>query len=302
MQAATLSSPSIVARVLADHPRTILIDEAEKSLHPKKEHVGDLLAVINAGYRKGATRPVNTPSPDGNWKVNEMSIFGPIALAGNAPNLPEDTKQRCIKVLLLPDNKGEIQDSDWQWIENEALALGGRLAEWADQVRKRVATDKFEYPAGLIGRSREVWAPLLKIARAATPQWNKHCLSLIDDFLQDQEEDRKAGLERRSAHVELLRDIRQAWPKEVEFWPTEQLITGIKQQSPHRWTKEHKYGELTVQALGRMLSQHYGIRSQRESTGHRRRGYFKQSFSTAWDVLGEPDELDELDKPDLSVA
>lgn len=52
-----------------------------------------------------------------------MSTYGPVALAGNSPNLPDDTRSRCITVLLLPDLDGTVADSDWQHIEEDALAL-----------------------------------------------------------------------------------------------------------------------------------------------------------------------------------
>src|SRR3546814_15954853 len=82
--------------------RTILIDEVDRSLDPKKPGVEDLIAILNSGYKRGATRPVLVPSKGGEWDVSEMSTFSPVAMAGNAPHPPDDTRSRCIRVLLLP--------------------------------------------------------------------------------------------------------------------------------------------------------------------------------------------------------
>jgi hypothetical protein len=61
LQAASLSSAALLARILAKQIRTLHIDEADRNLDPKRPGVEDLLAVINAGYKRGATRPVLVP-------------------------------------------------------------------------------------------------------------------------------------------------------------------------------------------------------------------------------------------------
>ncbi len=39
-------------------------------------------------------------------QVSEMPTYAPVAMAGNNPQLPEDTRSRCIRVLLMPDLDG----------------------------------------------------------------------------------------------------------------------------------------------------------------------------------------------------
>jgi hypothetical protein len=105
VQMASLSSPALLARMLDAGMRTILIDEADRSLNPDRDGVAELLAVLNSGYKRGGTRPVLVPTKDG-WNVSEMPTYAPVAMAGNSPNLPDDTKSRCIRVLLMPDVDG----------------------------------------------------------------------------------------------------------------------------------------------------------------------------------------------------
>jgi hypothetical protein len=74
--------------------RTILLDEVHRTLNSDKPGIGDLVAIINTGYRIGATRPVNAPVNGGGWEVADMPTFAPAALAGNDPNLENDTRSR----------------------------------------------------------------------------------------------------------------------------------------------------------------------------------------------------------------
>lgn len=282
VQAASLSSPSLLARLLEKSPRTILVDEADRTLNPKADGVGELLAVLNSGYRFGASRPVLVPDKEEGWKAVEMSTFGPVAMAGNAPDLPDDTRSRCIRVLLLPDLDGVVQDSDWQYIEDGAQQLHGRITAWADAVREEVKTSRPEYPEGLKGRNRERWAPLYKIALAAGGRWPEQCLKLISDDLEEQQMDKESGLQRTARHLILLQDIASSWPDNMNFIGTTDLLETIKMSNSQTWGPGHHYGALTAQGMGRMLVSNFSIRAEREPGGARRRGYYKESFVPAW--------------------
>ena len=289
VQAASLSSPSLLARLLEKGPRTILVDEADRTLSPKMDGVGELLAVLNSGYRRGASRPVLVPDKEEGWVAREMSTFGPVAMAGNSPDLPDDTRSRCIRVLLLPDHDGAVEDSDWQFIEDDAALLREQIEDWADVVRNDVATLRPEYPAGLRGRNRERWAPLLKIATVAGGPWPDRCLSLIAADLDDQDADREAGIQKMPRHVQLLRDIADVWNEHNEdFYPTGQLLDGLRFKRPEYWGALNQFGALTPQGMGRMLSDHFNIRSARQqgnrSTGGR--GYYLRFFINPWQSFG----------------
>lgn len=128
VQMASLSSPALLTRMLDAGRRTILIDEADRSLSQEKEGIGDLLAILNSGYKRGGSRPVLIPTKGGGWDAKEMPTFAPVVMAGNNPNLPDDTKSRSIRVLLMPDIDGRIEDSDWELYDEQARDLGERLA------------------------------------------------------------------------------------------------------------------------------------------------------------------------------
>jgi hypothetical protein len=224
IQMASLSSPALLTRMLDAGMRTVLIDEADRSLHPDKAGVGELLAVLNSGYKRGGTRPVLVPSKGGDWRVSEMPTFCPVAMAGNSPNLPDDTRSRSIRVLLMPDIDGTADESDWEWIDQDARELGKALAVWADWVRDDVRLNRPVLPEGVKGRARERWAPLKRIADAAGGRWP----SLVDDMAADDvrrlEVEREEGIVQQRPHVVLLTHIHQAWGERETFVATEVLI------------------------------------------------------------------------------
>ena len=92
IQIASLSSSALLPRLLHKGMHTILLDEVHRTLRPDTPGVGDLLAIINTGYRRGATRPVNVPVKGGGWEAVDMPTFAPVAMAGNDPNLENDTR------------------------------------------------------------------------------------------------------------------------------------------------------------------------------------------------------------------
>lgn len=279
VQMASLSSPAMLARLLDAGLRTVLIDEADRSLSPDKKEIGDLLAVLNSGYKRGGTRPVLVPVKDG-WKVKEMPTFSPVAMAGNSPNLPEDTRSRSIRVLLMPEVDGSIEETDWEWIDHDARELGKRLAAWADTVRDEVRTNRPELPDQVRGRARERWAPLKRIADAAGGRWPAVVNQLAAEDIEEQNLAREEGAVIERPHVVLMQHIAAVWEDET-FIPTEELIDRLVSAHPETWGEFSAFGKrLTAQRLGRMLSGNYKIHTSRPDANGPR-GYTFAALSTA---------------------
>ncbi|BAK36063.1 hypothetical protein MLP_30490 [Microlunatus phosphovorus NM-1] len=297
VQAAVLSSAALLARMLDRGIRTVLIDEADRSLNPDREGTNDLLAVLNSGYKRGATRPVLVPGKGGEWVEKEMPTFAPVALAGNSPRLPEDTQSRILRVLLLPDVHGRAEESDWEMIEADAEQLGVRLAEWMTSAADDIRTVRPPLPEGVTGRFREKWTPLRRVAEIAGGRWpttvDKMAVADVAQFLADKED----GMVREAPHVLLLRHVMEVWPSGESFVPTPVLIDALARAHPDVWGDFSPFDKpLTMQRLGRMLTK-YKINSSREPGGERRRGYTRISV---WSVAGRM-RLHPLDKPDGPV-
>lgn len=285
VQMASVSSPALLGRMFINGPRTLLIDEIDRSLDPKSPGAPDIVAILNSGYRVGASRPVLVQTGK-DWDMVEMSTFGPVAMAGNSPALPDDTRSRCIRVVLLPDLEGVIEDSDWELIEEEAEALGARIAAWANSVRLQIRAARPDLPSGIIGRNKEKWRPLARVAHVAGGGWPAAVeeLALLD--LEEQKRDREDGLAKEAPAVALLRHIAEQWPGDAPFATTSQLMEDLARNYPDQWGLSSPFGKpITAQRLGRMLAQAFKVHSTRlRKDGPR--GYALATLSPAMRRMG----------------
>lgn len=306
VQMASISSPALLTRMLDAGLRTILIDEVDRTLDPKNDGVGELIAVLNSGYRRGATRPVLVPEKGGSWTSKEMPTFAPVAMAGNAPKLPDDTRSRTIRVLLLPDIEGRVEESDWELIEDEASELAQRLASWAESVRETVRTIRPTLQADCIGRAKERWSPLKRVAAAAGKHWEQVADELIRRDMLAAEMDKEDGMTGKPPTVTLLFDLYDAWDGEEAFTPTKDLLARLILNNPNMWGVGSSFGrDLTAMRLGRMLATGFKIHSERQGDGPR--GYFRSSIAPAWRRMGvtplqKPTEPTEPVKPTGAIG
>ncbi len=282
VQAASLSSPALLTRMLDKGMRTILIDEVDRSLDPKKDGVGDLIAVLNSGYKRGATRPVLVPVKGGGWDEQSMPTYSPVVMAGNAPNLPEDTKSRSIRVLLMPDREGRVEESDWELIEEDAERLGERLAQWADVIRV-AGLARVPLPESVKGRARERWSPLKRVAAAAGGRWSAVVDQLAVNDVERIEAEREEGITQQRPHVTLVAHIHESFGEADTFVPTTELIARLIDNHPEVWGSESPFGKaLTAPRLGRMLTSSYNVHATKYADRGQVRGYYRHQFATAF--------------------
>lgn len=288
IQAANLSSSALIPRMLSGRMRTILLDEVDRSLSPNKPGVEELLAILNSGYRFGSTRPVLVPGGKGGaWDVEEMPTYAPVAMAGNSPRLPDDTSSRSIRILLMPDLDGTVEESDWERIGDEAGGLRAEIAVWTDTVREQVKGMQVSLPARCVGRSREKWRPLKRVAVAAGGAWPQIADRLIEKSLAEDEAERAAGLRAQPPGMVLLVDLHNVWPEGHSFVPTSDLVPRLIAHNLAYWGTASSYGkQLTDQRLGRLLSQSAKITSSRPGGGGTPRGYLLSQLEPVWRRLG----------------
>ncbi len=294
---ANISSAALLPRMLDTEMRTLLIDEADRALDPKDPIAKDVLAITNSGYKRGASRPVLVPTKGGGWEAAEMSTFAPVAMAGNSPNLPDDTRSRCIRMLLMPDLHGVAEPSDWEDLEEDAEAIARDLRHALDDARDAVAAARPSLPEGCVGRMREKWNPLARVALVAGGDWPEIVRTLIE---RDQEEiamEKAEGLLNEPPAMVLMRDLAEVWPDGTEFMPTRDLVRLLIEHNPGYWGELSAYGRsLTEQRMGRLLVQSAKIRSSKDHADVR--GYTRTALARAWRRLkitprNEPSEPSE---------
>lgn len=297
VQAASIGSAALLSRLIHQRPRTVLMDEVDRNLDPKRPEVGELLAIINSGYKSGGTRPVLVPGAGGDWEPLEMSTFCAIAMAGNAPLLPDDTRSRCIRVLLMPDLDGTAEDSDWEFIDADARQLGSELSDAMDAAREAVAATRPPLPEGVRGRMVEKWRPLARVAAVAGGRWPAIVNELATRDLEEIAMEAENGMTRQATPVDLLSDMAEVWPDGVPFIRTPELVERLRDHAPERWGLESTYGKpLTAQRMGRLLTQGFKLPSRTPvdvvvTSGKNekgQRGYHRAALVPLWERMHVP--------------
>ena len=291
--ASGISSPALIPRMIAatgDESITVLIDEADRTLDPKKDGVGDLMAVINSGSKRGATRPVLVPDKDSGWKAQNMPTYCAVAMAGNSPMLPSDTRSRSGQVFLLPDTSGQAEETDWvsdSSMDDAAKSLHNDIAAWADQYGDQVQAARPVLPEGCKGRAKERWVSFAKIAAVAGGRWPEAVTSMVLQDMEREEAEQADGLNTMPPKALLIQDCLEVMA--AEFTPTLTLVSRLSMGHPERWGSESPYGTpLTRQRLAKMLSP-IGVHSvQNRAHNDRTRGYLRSDLERVAQALTTP--------------
>jgi len=279
VQIASISTSAMLGRITAKGIRTLLLDEIDRSLDPKRPGVQDLIALLNSGYKVGGTRPVLVANGK-EWDVEEMPSFAPVAMAGNTPRLPDDTRSRCIVIRLLPDTKGEARESDWEELDIWALQLKEQIVAAAESVRELVAEIKPTLPKGCVNRFREKWKPLKRIAVLVGKDWEERVDSFILNDIETIKEQTENGDSKIALPHQLLKDLWEIFEGERKFKSTESIKWALVKLNPDSWS-ESSYGgkEISSKRLGILLNGTFGINSQRVDGV---RGYTSAQFEKLW--------------------
>ena len=299
VQMASVSSGAMLGRITKDGTRTLLIDEADRALDPKRPNVGDLIALLNSGYKRGSTRPVLVQK-NKDWEIEKMPTFSPVAIAGNSPNIPEDTRTRCIVVKLLPDSQNRAQESDWEELEFPAYQIKLDILASIETFREPISQSNPRLPKGCVNRFKEKWKPLKRIASLAGGDWEERVDKYILQDIQNIREQSENGDSKMTPHIQLMKDLYEIYGGERTFIGTLTIIQKLARQNPEYWGELSVSGRaISEQRLGRILNSKFYLNSQR--VGDSPRGYHSNQFERIWESLGlslmKPTEPTELPKP-----
>lgn len=286
IQMASVSSPAMLGRITKDGIRTLLIDEADRALDPKRPNVGELIALLNSGYKRGSTRPVLVQK-NKDWEIEEMPTFSPVAIAGNSPNIPEDTRTRCIVVRLLPDRENQARESDWEALEFPAYQIRLDILASVETWREQILGTEISLPKGCVNRFKEKWKPLKRIAVLAGGDWGQRVDKYILQDIQNIQEQNENGDSKLSPHIQLVKDLYEIYGGESKFLGTRTIIEKLAALNPEYWGESSIYGRsISEQKFGRVLNGKFYLNSQR--LGDSPRGYHSTQFERIWISLGLP--------------
>lgn len=285
----TITSSALLVR-LSNAQRTILVDEADRSLNKDNPLAKDFIAIINQGYKNiDSTRPTLVQGKKKDRTVKEFETFCAAAFAGNNPNIAADTASRCIRVFLYPSDN--IEESDWELIEKEPdiRRLPGDIAKWASAAEESVKV-RPPLPKEVRGRQRELWLPLARVAQTQEGDFCEVICRMAVNASEQARIDAEEGLVNDSPHVLLLRDIAQLWS---QHWPDEaflqssRICQALAAYNGEIWGRGSSYGSsITGKRLAMMLRK-AGIKAMRftNADGQQCRGYSLSSFRRPWKIF-----------------
>jgi 5S rRNA maturation endonuclease (ribonuclease M5) len=277
------SEAAMFRKIARDKP-TVLLDEYDALFGNKTDGREALRALLNVGYRRGATVP-RCVGDGSNTAVEDFPVFGAKALAGLAGKLPRTIATRSIPIRL--QRRAKSQEVERFRFGEAKAALGplhDRLEAWAELVTPELRGARPAIPAALSDRQADCWEPLLAIADAAGGHWPQRARDAATAIHgADPAADPGTGI-LLLAHIEaVFRDT------SAEELPTAILLRELVARDDGPWAGwwEKDLADSRVKGpsgrLARMLKP-YGIAPrQMKVDGDKTRGYHLASFGETFD-------------------
>jgi hypothetical protein len=271
------ASPPAIFRTLAQRQITLLFDECDAifTAKGKDDNHEDLRALLNAGYKRGATIP-RCVGPK--HEVVYFTVFSAVALAGLG-NLPETVMSRSIIIRMRRRAAHETVEPFRSRINApQGHDLRDRLAKWAAVAGQQLENYWPDLPPGIVDRPAEVWEPLVAIADIAGGHWpttaREACISLCRVA-----EDRRASL-----GVRLLGDLRIIFGDSIALHTEailQHLVDGAGLDDDAPWSDLHGK-PLGKRGLASILRP-YGVLPIKVTVGGRSlQGYRREYLWDAW--------------------
>lgn len=284
------TSPTSAAlyRMMADSP-TLLLDEVEALRGKQVSEVSQaILAVLNAGHRKGAS----VPRCDGpRNEVRHFSVYGPKAFAAIG-GLPDTLADRSICITMHRKTVSQpVERFLYSKAQSESEPVRELLTTWAALHRGtvRAAYEGMADLGFLADRDADLWMPLFAACAVVAPERLgelKLCSQkLTGAKAADDVED--------SLPLKLLADVRNVWPAGSAHVGTAMLLERLKEISDSPWADY----ELNARKLSRMLRP-FGAEPRQIRIGNATlKGYqcvdFEQAFSRYLPALTDSSETSE---------
>lgn len=269
----TAPSPAALYRMAANAP-TLLLDEIEGlNTRSPSEVQQAILAILNAGHRKGSTIP-RCEGPT--HTLRHFSVYGPKAFAAIG-SLPDTLLDRSIVITMqrrMPGQKVErlLLSKVKQQVEPITEALLAFASDHETDVRESyqhlICTD---LPL-LSDRDADLWLPLYAICSIAAPER----LSELESASQELCSNKTSADESDSLSLTLLSDLRDIWPANEHRVETKTLLKLLIDVESSPWGAEDF--NLSARKLARMLRP-FGVTPHKYQ--HGLRGYQRDPLERA---------------------
>jgi hypothetical protein len=242
----TAPTEAVLFRYIEAKKPTLLLDEVE-SMAGKKANERDaaVLAILNAGYKKGQTVPRCVGA---SHELQQFHVYGPKAFACIG-SLPAALRDRCILIPMQRRAPSEmVARFRFERARREADPIRGAVEQTAKAFVGEIGVTYSSLPelSFLSDRDEELFAPLFSICAVLAParvEELKQCAQkLCDAKAGDAMDD--------SLSMRLLADVRTVWPENTDAMLTEPLIQALRDLPESPWASEV---ELTYRKLARLL-------------------------------------------------
>jgi hypothetical protein len=253
---------------------TLLLDEVEALGNSKQsESAQAVLAVLNAGHRKGATIPRCVPP---NFEVRHFPVYGPKAFAAIG-TLPDTLADRCIHVTMQRKAPSQTVDRFLQGrAKADAEPMRESLVEWAETYQESVRCE-YENMSDLkflSDRDADLWMPLFAVCAVAAPERLnelRQCAVALSGA-------KAAGDVEDSLPIKLLADVQNVWPTGADRMTTATLLQRLKKIDESPWDAR----DLNPNRLSNMLRP-FGVASRQIRVGSETvKGYMRASLDEAF--------------------
>ena len=268
-------SAAVTVRLVAERRRTVLFDEVDAiyGTAKRQEANGELVAFMNAGYRRGAKSYRCATGKGSKHEALEFDAFAALAVAG-LRGLPDALATRAIIIRMrrrAPDE--QVEPFRIKHHVPQALPVKQALEEWC---LSAVVSQDPDMPPGVVDRAADIWEPLIAIADAYGGDWPKLARGAAVYFTKANAED-----EARSAGVELLAHIKDAFGED-ERLATKVLVERLCARDELPWATINRGNPIDEIGLARRLKP-YGIKPKAVRIGERTpRGYGADQFADTW--------------------
>ncbi len=262
-----MSAPTVF-RLIDEYAPTLLIDEADSFVAQDPE----LMGVLNTGHRKAGAFTFRCVGEGTGMTTKAFSTWCPKVIAGIG-KLKDTLEDRAIPIQMrrkLTSEKVErLRHADYDYLRAIALNLMS--------VDVPIITEP-TYPTGISDRAKDIWEPLLQIARMAGSAWEEKsqlaCRSLSVATADDD-----------SIDVLLLTDVRAAFIQYEDDRVTSQVLLDALLANDERPWADWNHGKgMTKNTLARRLKPYYKFSTNtvRMKNGARGRGYELKHFNDAF--------------------
>jgi hypothetical protein len=289
------ASPAAIFRCLDQEQITLLFDEVDAIWRGRgrDDNHEDLRALLNSGYKRGATIP-RCVGP--NHEVKKFGVYCAVALAGIG-ELPDTIMSRSIIIKMRRRAPKEPCEPLRLRIEEATgNALRDRIADWADLLGDDIVKEWPSMPEGIVDRNAEIWEPLIAVADAVGGEWperaRKACTALC-----------KAAEDRRvSLGIRLLGDLRKIFGNSTAMTTKSILETICSEDSvlddDAPWANL-RGNPIDSRRLAAILKP-YGIKSCKvKIDGKSLQGYRREDLWDSWQRYLPPEDTENVEPVEL---